>query len=123
MSAILKTLKSFKYAFQGIVYLFRYENNAGVHLIFAFAVVVTGLLLKLTSVEWSLLFIPMGLVMMAEAFNTAIEKLCDKVSPEIHPVIKTVKDLAAGGVLIAAATAVAVGLVILGPKLLEKLSL
>ena len=54
---------------------------------------------------------------MAEAFNTAIEKLCDKVSPERDPLIKTTKDVAAGAVLLFVLGAVAVGLIIFIPKI------
>ncbi|WP_338874976.1 diacylglycerol kinase family protein [Spirosoma sp. SC4-14] len=113
-----KVWRSFGFAGQGIIDLFRYENNARVHLLIAIVVMLAGFLLDLSRVEWSIILIQIGLVWAAEAFNTAIEKLCDFVSPGLHPQIKAIKDLSSGAVLIMAITAVLVGLIILGGKLL-----
>lgn len=112
-----KVLRSFRFAGQGIVDLFRYENNAKVHLLIAGLVVVAGVWLQLTPTEWAVILTQIGLVWAAEAFNTAIEKLCDFVSPGLHPQIKAVKDIASGAVLILAITAVVVGIIILGGHL------
>ncbi len=119
MSVIQKALRSFGYAFEGIVFLFRYEHNAIIHLTIALNVVIVGFFLELSPAEWSLIVIQIGLVMMAEAFNTAVEKLADRVTPDIDPAIKQVKDLSAGAVLIAAATAAIVGVLIMAPKLAD----
>lgn len=62
-----------------------------------------------------------GFVLTAEAFNTAIEKICDFIHPELHPKIGKIKDIAAGGVLIAVLTAVVIGLIIFAPKLIALL--
>lgn len=113
-----KTLRSFRFAGQGVVALFRYENNARFHALAGLVVVGVGFWLGLTSTEWAILLTQIGLIFMAEAINTAIEKLCDVVSPAHHPTIKAVKDIAAGAVLILAIVSVLVGLLILGPKLL-----
>ena len=118
MINVRKVWRSFGFAGQGITDLFRYENNAKVHLLIAGLVLVAGLWLNLSSVEWAILVTQIGLVWAAEAFNTAIEKLCDFVSPGIHPQIKAIKDLSSGAVLILAVAAVIVGLLILGSKLL-----
>lgn len=122
MPDIAKALKSFKYAFQGMFSLFRFENNAKIHVLAGSAALVAGFLLGLNTTEWCILVIQIALVMAAEAFNTAIEKLCDFVSPEKHPVIGSVKDIAAAGVLIMAIAAVVTGLLLFVPKILEKLS-
>ncbi len=118
MIDIRKTLRSFRFAGQGIVDLFRYENNAKVHLLVAVGVIAVGFWLKLSVIEWSIILTQIGLVWAAEAINTAIEKLCDVVSPAHHPVIGKVKDMAAGAVLILGILAVVVGLLIIGNKLL-----
>ncbi len=120
-SVVLKALHSFRYAFSGVVALCRYENNVTIHLGIALLVIIAGCFLTLSNLEWCLLIIQIGFVLTAEAFNTSIEKLADRVSPDIDPAIKWVKDLAAGAVLISALTAAIVGILILGPKLLNLL--
>ena len=114
-----KVLRSFRFAGQGIVDLFRFENNAKVHLLIAVLIVVAGFILNLSRVEWAIILTQIGLVWAAEAFNTALEKLCDFVSPGIHPQIKAIKDLSSGAVLILVIIAVAVGIIILGGRLLD----
>ncbi|MCK8490858.1 MULTISPECIES: diacylglycerol kinase family protein [Spirosoma] len=121
MIKVRKVWRSFGFAGQGIVDLFRYENNAKVHLLIAALVVVVGLCLQISRLEWAVILTLIGLVWAAEAFNTAIEKICDFVSPGLHPQIKAIKDLSSGAVLILAITAVLVGLIILGGKLLTML--
>ncbi|MGF7216522.1 diacylglycerol kinase (ATP) [Spirosoma lacussanchae] len=115
-----KVVRSFRFAGQGILDLFRFENNARVHLLLAGLVVGAGLWLQLSRTEWAIIVTQIGLVWAAEAVNTAIEKLCDLVSPGYHPQIKAVKDLSSGAVLILAITAVVVGVLILGGHLLER---
>lgn len=119
MPDLAKVFKSFGYAFKGLVSLFRHENNAKVHLMAGILAVITAYYLGLSPVEWCILIIQIALVMAAEAFNTAIEKLCDVISPEKHPVIGKVKDLAAGAVLITAIAAVITGLLLFLPKILQ----
>lgn len=114
-----KVVRSFRFAGQGILDLFRFENNAKVHLLIAALVVVTGFLLNLSRTEWAIILTQIGLVWAAEAFNTALEKLCDFVSPGLHSQIKAIKDVSSGAVLILAITAVIVGLIILGGRLFD----
>lgn len=114
-----KVGRSFQFAGQGILDLFRFENNAKVHLLVAVLVAVAGFYLRLSRLEWAIILMQVGLVWAAEAFNTAIEKLCDFVSPGIHPQIKAIKDMASGAVLILAIVAVMVGLIIFGGRLLS----
>jgi len=119
MPDLAKVFKSFGYAFKGIVSLFRYENNAKVHLIAGILAVAAAFYLEFSLIEWCILVIQIALVLAAEAFNTAIEKLCDVISPGKHPVIGTVKDIAAGAVLITAIAAVITGLSLFLPKILQ----
>lgn len=118
MINIKKAARSFWFAGQGIVALFRYENNAKVHLLAAIGVVIAGFWLDLSQTEWAIILTQIGLVWAAEAFNTAIEKLCDLVSTAYDPRIKAIKDLSAGAVLIVVLVAVVVGIFILGNKLI-----
>ncbi|GAB3315054.1 hypothetical protein GCM10027299_03950 [Larkinella ripae] len=118
---VRKNLRSFRFAVEGVLTLFRFENNAKIHLLAATAVLIAGFWLQLDRIEWALVLTQVALVWAAEAFNTAIEKLADVVSPERHPQIKAVKDLAAGAVLLVVILAVVVGILILGNKLIDKL--
>ncbi|GAB3644243.1 diacylglycerol kinase family protein [Spirosoma arcticum] len=119
MINVSKVLRSFRFAGQGIVDLFRYENNAKVHLLIAGLVIAVGFWLRLSRVEWAIILTQIGVVWAAEAMNTALEKLCDFVSPGWHPQIKAIKDLSSGAVLIVAVIAVIVGLLVLGGRGLE----
>ncbi len=112
-----KVGRSFRFAGRGILDLFWFENNAKVHLLVAGLVILSGFFLQLTRTEWAIILTQIGLVWAAEAVNTALEKLCDFVSPGQHPQIKAIKDMAAGAVLILSVTAVIVGLIILGGRI------
>ncbi len=119
---VQKNLRSFRFATEGLLALFRFENNAKIHLVAAMTVVVAGIWLQLDRVEWALVLTQVGLVLAAEAFNTALEKLADVVSPEHHPLIKVVKDLSAGAVLLVVIVAVIVGILIFGTKLMKMMN-
>jgi len=116
-NSIQKCVASFGYAINGITYLLKNENNIRYQLIAGIIVIGLGLYLEATQSEWITLICMIGLVLMAEAFNTAIEKLCDFVQPDHHAQIGIVKDLAAGAVLLISVTAAIVGVIILGNKL------
>jgi len=88
------------------------------HLAAAIAVVVVNILLKVNKTEWLITLILIGLAWMAEIFNTAIEKLADRVTKEQDPLIGQVKDLASGAVLIICCFAVACAIIIYLPYLL-----
>lgn len=116
--SIKKRAKSFVYAFRGIVMLIRGEHNAWIHSFAAVAVVVAGFSLDISPYEWIAVVFAIGAVVATEAFNTAIEKLANKVCCEHDALIGAAKDLAAGGVLIVAITASIVGLIIFIPKII-----
>ncbi len=111
------SLRSFRYAWQGIITLLRQERNARLHLIASILALSLALYLGLTSLEWIALVVSISAVWAAELFNTAIEALCDRVSEEKHPLIKTAKDCAAGGVLVLSLNALIIGLILFLPKL------
>lgn len=92
-----------------------------IHLILTTGVVISGLVLEISRLEWCVLLLTFSLVLMAEAFNTALEFLTDLASPEYHPLAKHAKDVAAAAVLLTAFGAAVVGILILGPALLQKL--
>ena len=108
---------SFVHAGRGVTSLLRGEPNARIHVAIAAAVVLLGWLLGVGARDWAVLVLAMGLVLAAEAANTALEALADHVSPEDAPLVGRAKDVAAGGVLLAAAAAAIAGLLVLGPPL------
>ena len=110
---------SFKYAFEGIIQTYKGEQNLKIHTFIAILVVVFGFFLKISTVEWFACLILIGLVLMSEFFNTAIEYVVDLASPRIHPLAKAAKDTASAGVLIMSLMAAIVGGIIFIPKLIE----
>lgn len=114
-----KRARSFGYAFQGMATLLRDEHNSRIHACMMAAVIIAGFLFGITATEWCIVCICFGMVLMAEAMNSAIEAIADLVMPDRHPLIKKAKDVAAAGVLFTAIAAAATGLIIFIPYLLK----
>jgi diacylglycerol kinase (ATP) len=112
-------IKSFAFAFHGLVRLVRYEHNAWIHTLAAICAVGLGIWCRLSAVEWGLVLICIGLVLSLEAVNTAIEKLVDLVSPQHNREAGNIKDLSAAAVLIGSIIALGVGMIIFIPHLLR----
>ncbi len=102
--------------------MLRTQRNAWIHAAFSTAVFILGLWLGLSRIEWAIILLTIAGVWMAEFINTALEAVVDLASPDLHPLAKVGKDVAAAAVLVGAATAVLVGLLILGPPLWAKFS-
>ena len=113
-------LRSFACAFRGLSFLLRNEHNAWIHLAASVLVIALGLTLGLNHQDWRWLIAAVAWVWFAEALNTALEKLCDVVSPGPNHAIGLVKDIAAGAVLISAVGALALGAAVLSPYLLPE---
>lgn len=114
-------LRSFIYAGRGLRLLFR-EHNTWIHLVATLSVTLVGLWLSLNLIEWAVVAVLFGAVWITEAVNTAIERLCDHITPERHPAIAHIKDLSAAAVLLAAITAIIAGLCIFIPPIIDKLA-
>ena len=112
---IRKFFKSFGYAIQGVATAMS-EQNFRFHLLSAITVVIAGLLTGLSITEWIIIVLVIALVIGAEMFNTAIERVVDLASPDYHPLAKQAKDIAAASVLVFAACSVIIGLLIFLPK-------
>jgi diacylglycerol kinase len=115
--------RTFIHAGRGISTLLATQWNARIHVACALIVTGVGFWLGLDRIEWCLIVFAIGFVWVTEGLNTAIESVVDKTSPEVHPLAKQAKDVAAGAVLSAAFVAVIIGLLVLGPKLLVALNL
>jgi len=112
-------LRSFGYAMKGIALVIRYEHNARIHLVSAMAATAMGILLHINRVEWVLVILCVGLVIVTEIVNTAIEKLVDLVSPQQSEQAKVIKDISAAAVLVSACIALLTGLVVFLPHLIR----
>ncbi len=110
-------LGSFRYAFSGLVRFFFEEHNAVLHLLATVTVGIMIIFFKISGAELLALVMVTGGVWITELINTAIEKIMDHLSPEQHPRVKYIKDLAAAAVLVAAAVALITGAIIFIPKL------
>ena len=110
-------ISSFGFAFQGLFSFFQNETNAWIHLVSTVIVAALAFYCKLSANEIICLVIVTGFVWVAELFNTAVERIMDFISGKRQPEIKIIKDLAAGGVLLSAATAFITGAIIFIPKL------
>lgn len=112
---MINRLRSFKYAFRGIGTLLATQMNARIHLIALILVIAAGIIVNLSTGEWALIALAVGMVLSAEAMNSALEFLADHTAPEWHDSVQKAKDLAAGSVLLAAAAALAIGLLVFVP--------
>ncbi|MCY3834424.1 MAG: diacylglycerol kinase family protein [Chloroflexi bacterium] len=115
-------LHSFGYALSGCAYMLFHQKNTRILLAATLAVLAVGLWLGIETDDWATLVLTIGIVWIAEFLNAAIEASVNLATPDIHPMAKVAKDVAAGAVLIAAFVALVVGLLVLGPPLAAKIS-
>jgi diacylglycerol kinase (ATP) len=108
-------IRSFGYAFQGLGFMLKTQQNAWIHLVATAAVIGAGVWVKLSFYDWRWIVSAIGFVWVAEIVNTAFEHLCDVVQPEFHVSVKVAKDVAAGAVLVAAFIAVVIALLVFLP--------
>ena len=111
--------KSFIYAARGIISAYKTEQNLLVHTIALIINIILMIVLKLGNIECAIILIVITIVFALEMVNTAIEYAIDMAMPQIHPLAKISKDVSSGAVLMASIGAVAVGLFIYLPKIIE----
>lgn len=107
-----KTIKSFEWALNGIRTVWREEVNFRIEVVVAFAVIVGGLYLNFTKLEWAFIIVSICAVLSAEMVNTAIEDLCNKIEPNIDPTIGKVKDIMGGFVLVICLASAIIGIMV-----------
>jgi undecaprenol kinase len=112
-------LLSFKYALEGIILAFKQERNLRFHLFMTIVVLIFGLLFNLHKFEWMILILVIGLMITAELFNTAIERLVDLYTEDFHPLAKQAKDISAAACFIFAICTIIIGFMIFLPKILS----
>jgi len=119
--SIIARLKSSDNALRGLWVFIRTGHHLWIELFFIALGVYTGFLLQLSSVEWAIMVLVFGLIIISEAFNTAIEIDIDLTSPTYHPYARDTKDVAAGAVSLTIVVAGIIGGIIYLPKLIALL--
>ena len=113
--SLRQRIRSFFYAGRGIRFMIESQHNAWIHALSTGLIIIAGIYFGITKLEWGLIILAIIAVWTAEALNTAFEFLADVSKPDFHPLVMKAKDIAAAAVLIAAAGALAIGLIILIP--------
>ncbi|MBN2286424.1 MAG: diacylglycerol kinase family protein [Tissierellales bacterium] len=116
-----KVLSSFKYAWNGIYYVFKTQRNFRIQLSVFLITLVVGYIFQIKSFEWLIVIFVSSLVLSLEIINTSIENLVDLMVDNFHPYAEKAKDAAAGAVLLSSILAVIIGLIIFCPYLIAKL--
>ena len=111
--------ESFRCAFQGVVFVLKTERNMMLHFLAAVVTLFVSSLLRVTLLELVCLTLTIAVVLICELANTALEILCDIVCADLEPRIRRVKDIAAGAVLVSAVSAVIVGILVFGPRVIS----
>ena len=115
---LMQQLRAFGYALNGIGLFFWKERHAKIHAVAALFIIILSFYLHITSSEWLWVLLCITLVIVSEMINTAIERLCNKLTIELDTDIKIIKDVSAGFVLISSLFSVAVAAIIFSRYLL-----
>lgn len=115
-------VQSLGYALAGWLYMLRHQKNTRLMGAASAVVAIVALWLEVDFSGWAVLILSIAMVWMAEFLNAAVEAVVNLASPEYHPMAKVGKDVAAAAVLLGVVASVVIGLLILGPPLLAKLS-
>jgi diacylglycerol kinase len=118
---ITSRIAAFGHAFRGWWHVLKTQHNAWIHSLFAAGVILIGLWVGLTPIDWAVIVLTIAMVFTAEFINTAIEAVVDLASPVQHPLAKVGKDVGAGAVLVAALAGIVIGLLVIGPPLWARL--
>lgn len=116
---IKKLIKSFKFAINGIKETIKNEQNMKIHFFMMIAVIIAGIIFKISKLEWIICIILFGLVISSELFNTAIENTIDLITKEKNENARIAKDASAGAVLIISISSAIIGFMIFIPKIAE----
>jgi diacylglycerol kinase len=114
-------VRAIRFAIEGWWYVLRTQQNAWIHALASICVIVMGFWLKLPRQDWAILVLTIAMVWIVEFINTSVEVLTNLASPQRNHLAKITKDVSAAAVLIAAAASVIIGILILGPPLLERI--
>ncbi len=113
--------EAFYHSLDGMKYAFQTERSLKIELVCTILAIILGIVFELNYLEFAVVFITIGVVLLAEFLNTAIEVMLDLYSQEYNEKIKLAKDIASGAVLIVSIVSVMVGIFLLLPKIVNKL--
>lgn len=108
-----------KYSVEGLRYFYKYERSAIVYLVAAILGLAGAWMLHMSPMEWLVIILLLVMTLSAELLNTAIEAVCDLVSPEYNPLVKIAKDCGSAATFVLSSVGIGVGLVMYVPKIIE----
>ncbi len=114
-----KRVVGFRYAWAGLKTVVKKESNFQLHLVATMIVVAAGFFFRLSLIEWAVILLTIGLVLITEMINSVIERVMDFIQPGYDERIKEIKDIAAGVVLVTALISIVVGILIFAPKIIQ----
>lgn len=118
MVRVKRLYKSFVYAFRGLRKTFKEEQNLQIQSFFAFIALILAIILHISKIEWIFIILAIGLVMLMELINSAVERVTDVLQPRIHDYVKEIKDIMAAVVLFSSIIAFIIGLIIFIPHII-----
>ena len=116
-SFVKNRIKSIGFAFKGALHLIKNEASIQVQLVIGIILTIVGFYFELSTTEWIIQVLVIGLIIAIEGINSAIEEVADFIHPDYHKKIGLIKDISAGAVFIFATTAVIIGFIIYLPKI------
>lgn len=112
MKQPVKWQRSFRYAYEGVKYALATQRNMKFHFFAGLAALVLALFFELSKTDILFILLAVTLMFVTELINTAVEKTVDLAMPELHPLAKIAKDVAAASVLVTAAFAAITGMIV-----------
>ena len=114
---------SLLHALHGVRVVFQQEQSFRLQIVASIIALVLSWYYPISNFERTVVFLLIGSVLALEMMNSVFERIVDAFKPRIHPIVKEVKDIMAGTVLVTSITALCVGILIFGPHLLWSFSL
>jgi len=117
MLNIKRLLLSFKYALKGLFRVFKEEQNLRIQTVIAIAVISFSVVFNISRFEWLIVILLIGLVILMEIVNSAVERVTDMLKPRLNTYVKEIKDIMAAAVFFASLLAFIAGFIIFWPKI------
>ncbi|MBI5071691.1 diacylglycerol kinase [Candidatus Falkowbacteria bacterium] len=121
MFSLSRLIKSFRYASRGLVRVFKEEQSFRVQVVIGFFVLILALIFHVKVWEAVALLLVTMMVLVLELINSVFERVVDVLKPRMHPYVETVKDIMAAVVLLSSLGAILIGVLILGPYVIQLL--
>ncbi len=116
-----RIISSIKNSFNGLKAAYKNEQSVYIHLVCTIILLLVSFLLKISTTEWLIIIAIIGLTLVVELLNTAIESTVDLVTKDFHPLAKVAKDTASAAEFVLSITSAIIALVIFIPKIMELL--